>query len=253
MHSRMLLRNTRVFSVLGCRGHRCGLSDATVCCLQFQHLCFAFAVLLFSLSLVVAEETQRFNSDEAAMIQMFGDDMLQENAAEVVRQTQTFPPEQRYQELCRWVFPSEGHGFRIGGSLGRPAGESADVAEPNATELSEYPESRWIHCPARDLLAVADQLNRLESVKHLVSAFIAEDNEQRLAQETLLTLVEIAESDRDQVAERLAERFGKARNWRDSDAAEQWWTDLLVLWAASENPRTADLVIEDLFGAMQIS
>ncbi|WP_233214486.1 DUF1583 domain-containing protein [Rhodopirellula bahusiensis] len=188
-------------------------------------------------------------SDAASLNHLFGEGVIQENAVEFLSRIRELTPAQQYQELRQWVLPGKGHEIRVGGSIARPAGKTSDVADRHWTTLSEYPESGWIHCPAREMVALATQLNFQSELKSQIAELQPVGEQQIQAKETLSTLLAIAASDREDVLQRLTERFAKNRHWQDLNAAELWWSDLIILWAAVENPATTDLVIEELFGA----
>ncbi|MEP6167802.1 MAG: hypothetical protein ABJ208_03790, partial [Rhodopirellula bahusiensis] len=188
-------------------------------------------------------------SDAASLNHLFGEVVIQENAVAFLLRIRELTPTQQYQELRQWVLPGKGHEIRVGGLIARPAGKTSDVADRHWTTLSEYPESRWIHCPAREMVALATQLNCQSELKSQIAELQPVGEQQIQAKETLSTLLAIAASDREDVLQRLTERFAKNRHWQDQNAAELWWSDLIILWAAVENPATTDLVIEELFGA----
>ncbi|TWU01660.1 DUF1583 domain-containing protein [Neorhodopirellula pilleata] len=191
-------------------------------------------------------------SDHAAMNAIFGDSVLAQNSRQIIVQARNQTPEERYSFLSRWVLPGRGHDFRIDGTIDRSLSDHDDMADPFAS-LVDYPESTWLLCPARELVQLADQMGRLGELRVQVSGLSAISQNGSLGRSTLLTLIDIAELQRDRVAEQLAERFTPVRDEHDPHAVPQWWSDLIVLWSAMENPATGDLVIEDFFGAFNIN
>ncbi|MEM8666911.1 MAG: DUF1583 domain-containing protein [Planctomycetota bacterium] len=184
------------------------------------------------------------------MNQLFGEEVLTENAAELCRRTRVMPAEQKYKSLCDWVLPGRGHSFRIRGAIRRsedPIGQT-EIARTILGPVSQFAESSWISSPARDLIQVADQLNQLDELADRIQAITTNDLQ---AQATLLTLIAVASDKTNIVAARLEEQFGWQRTAATEITVDQCWRDLLVLWAASENPRTQHLVTDDLFGAFR--
>ncbi|MCA9140944.1 MAG: DUF1583 domain-containing protein [Planctomycetales bacterium] len=194
-------------------------------------------------------DADRMADDRAVTNQLFGEDTFEQNAVEFIRRVRLLPENRQYDQLSNWVLPGQGHGFRIGGLITRPPGPSTDIADQDETNLAAFPEATWIHCPAREWVTQAVKLDRLGEMMQAVMAVPSTSTQPSFEQITLLTLIEVAQGDRDRVADRLAERFARTRTWEDENAEQQWWSDLIVLWAAAENPATTDLVIEDLFGA----
>lgn len=189
-------------------------------------------------------------SDDAALHAIFGEPVLSQNATQIVVTSRNLPPEPRYEYLSRWVLPSQGHGFRIDGVIQRLPSHDVDTAEPSLTRIADYAETHWIICPARELVQLASELGRLNELREHTLRQTA--NDQDAAQATLLTLIDIASGQRDRVTEDFAKRFTGARSDQTASDAWQWWSDLLVLWSAMENPHTADLVIEDYFGLFKL-
>ncbi|WP_161604750.1 DUF1583 domain-containing protein [Roseiconus nitratireducens] len=188
-------------------------------------------------------------SDSAALAQLIGESVLAGNAAAVCDRSRTMPAESKLKALSEWVLPGNGHGFRLGGTFRRGEGRSIDRADPAVTDLRDFPESEWIASPARQLIRVAQQLGRLDDLRKRLQRFRPVDPRQQKNQATLLTLIEIVSGDASAVAKRLDDRFAAQRKPEDSDAIRQGWCDLLVLWMATEEPRTSHLVRRDLFGA----
>ncbi|WDQ16279.1 DUF1583 domain-containing protein [Rhodopirellula sp. P2] len=210
------------------------------------------AVLWMSVDVRSADSPRTAESvmdDATALNHLIGEKTLQENAVQFLTRIDELTPAQQYEELCRWVFPGNGHGLRIEGSIARPAGTTPDVAARSWVPLSEYPESGWICCPARELITLAVKLELETELKARIVEWKPIRDDQHQAKDTLLTLLAIAESEQADVLQRLTERFAKNRPWQDQNAAEVWWADLIVLWTAVENPATTDLVGEELFGA----
>ncbi len=186
-------------------------------------------------------------SDHNALVAIFGQPLLAQNAANVCLETRELPAEQRFDRLSRWVLPGSGHSFRVHGTFRRPPGVSTDVADETVQNLDAYPESQWILSPARELIKTAAELGRLQELKQRIESFQLAEKKHTDAQTTLQTLVEIAAGDTRAVAERLEDRFAWERQSQDSDALSHKWADLLVLWSVAENPATAHLVTEELF------
>jgi len=217
-------------------------------------------VMLMALQLPIARavepagevKTLSKPSDDVALNAIFGEPVLSQNAKRIVVTSRGLPPEQRYAYLSRWVLPNHGHSFRVDGSIERLTEYDVEVADPTIMQLADYPESQWILCPARELVQMARELGRLGALREQVLQQTAIANDATNGQATLLTLIDIAANERERVTDHLAERFTGGRNEQDADAALQWWSDLIVLWAAIENPKTADGVIEDYFGAFML-
>jgi hypothetical protein len=203
-------------------------------------------VMLVVTQLPQAKAAER--GDGAALNAIFGEPVLSQNATQIVVTSRSLPLEPRYEYLSRWVLPNQGHGFRIDGVIQRLPEHDVDTADPSVLRIADYPETHWIVCPARELVQLASELGRLDDLREQALQQTRTENGQDLAQATLLTLIDIALGQRDRVAEDFAKRFTGARSDLDANAARQWWSDLVVLWAAMENPHTADLVIEDYFG-----
>ena len=208
--------------------------------------------LMVSLNVCIADTPlaeELVKDDSVALNHLFGENAIQDNAVQFLARMDDLDPPQRYEELSKWVLPGNGHGLRLGGSIARPAGATADVAARDWIPLSEYPETEWIHCPARELVHLSVELGREPELKKRIAEWNPAGNDQVRAKEAMVTLLTIAESDLNGVRHHLIERFAKNRHWQDPNAADLWWEDLIILWAAAENPSTTDLVIEDLFGA----
>ncbi|EKJ98946.1 hypothetical protein RBSH_05747 [Rhodopirellula baltica SH28] len=208
--------------------------------------------LMVSLNVCIADTPlaeESATDDSVALNHLFGENAIQNNAVQFLAQMDDLDPPQRYEELSKWVLPGNGHGLRLGGSIARPAGDTADVAARDWIPLSEYPETEWIHCPARELVHFSVELGLEPELKKRITEWNPAGSDQARAKEAMVTLLTIAESDLNGVRHHLIERFAKNRHWQDPNAADLWWEDLIILWAAAENPATTDLVIEDLFGA----
>ncbi|MGV3486416.1 MAG: DUF1583 domain-containing protein [Planctomycetaceae bacterium] len=191
-------------------------------------------------------------SDDAALNAIFGEAVLGQNARHVVVKSRELPPEKRYADLSRWVLPHHGHGCRIDGTIQRLPPHDVDVADPSVMRIADYPEAHWILCPAWELVRLARELGQLDAVREQVLQQASAAIDQGDSRTTLLTLIDVAANERERVAEQLAERFRETRDEAVTGAAQQWWSDLIVLWAAMENPATADLVIEDYFGVFDL-
>ncbi len=160
-------------------------------------------------------------SDDAALNAIFGEPVLSQNATQIVVTSRELTREQRYDHLSRWVLPNHGHGFRVDGMIQRLPGHDVDVAGPSVTRIVDYPEARWIVCPARELVQLANELGRLDELREQALQQTGTPNGQDPAQATLLTLIDIAADQRERVAEQLTIRFSGARNDQDTSAARQ--------------------------------
>lgn len=216
-------------------------------CASWQRpLLTALLIALLTDSITAADHV----SHQAALCQIFGEQALQRNAALVCLKTRALPIEQRFDQLAQWVLPGHGHSFRLGRSFRRselPKGQ-AELADGTLSDLKGYPESAWMLSPARDLIDVATELNRVDQLTRLIETHEPSDQQQANAQTTLLTLIEIAAGDASAVGDRLEDRFAWQRTPANSGTASLRWSDLLVLWSAATNPATAPLVRAELFG-----
>jgi len=210
-----------------------------------------FLVALIACQLPAAHTTEP--SDAAALNAIIGESALTKNATQIIITSRRLPPEQRYAYLSQWVLPNHGHDYRMEGTIERLPQHAADIADPSVLDVADFPESNWIICPARDLVQLARELGRLHILRDQVLRQPAVSNDSKTSQETLLTLIDIAAHQRERVTEQIAERFSAVRNEQDDDAVGQWWSDLIVLWSAMENPKTADLVIADYFGVFELN
>lgn len=209
-------------------------------------------ILAWWLVMLVVNPLPKAKADErgdgAALNAIFGEPVLSQNATQIVVTSRSLPLVPRYEYLSQWVLPNQGHGIRIDGLIQRLPGDDVGVADPSITRIADYAEAQWIICPARELVHVASELGRLDELREQVLRQTGAANGQDPAQATLLALISIELGERERVAEHFAKRFAGVRNDQDANAAWQWWSDLVVLWSAMENPQTADLVIEDYFG-----
>jgi len=117
---------------------------------------------------------------DAALNDILGDDILQQNVAKVRDDAKRLPLAERYQLLSDWVLPGKTHSqFRLSMSF---APEGA-VGESINGELQS---------PAMDLVEVAALLGRLDDLRARVSESAPTSNRASRCRNTLLVLIDIA-------------------------------------------------------------
>lgn len=103
--------------------------------------------------------------DSIALNEILGESILTQNSAKIIRAARRLPPEKRYAYLFRWVLRDDGHDCRIDGTFRRSISDRVDVAQSATTSIANYPEAKWLLCPARELVELASNMGRLDTLR----------------------------------------------------------------------------------------
>lgn len=162
-------------------------------------------------------------SDERALNQIFGDRFVALNVREARKHAASLPPAASFDFLREWLLPSESHNsIRL----------SAEFI-PNDSLLAH--SGGTLVSPAFDLVATADQLNRLDELQRLIEATRFNEEIEQRNRLALLLLVHVQRGDIEKaltVFDDLQTRV-EAKVYPE---LHERWPETLVLWKAAEVP-----------------
>ncbi len=173
-------------------------------------------------------------ADRRGRAAVIGESFHALNADDVLRRARALKAGERYALLLDWVVPGESHsGFRLYGhfapAAAPPVGKSpARRAQPGGA----------LEAPARELVAAAGELGRLDELAGRVEKAAADSDQDRRGRLALLALVRSAQGRDEEAADALKQLLPLSQKL--ADGAPDWarWPELVAASSALRRSKT---------------
>ena len=209
-------------------------------------------------NLAAISDPDRDRADRLALNSLFDDKYIADNILEVRRDAAEMLPPERYEYLADWVLPGRDHaGFRLYGMFSptHPALPTARYTLAERTRLEEAEKHGGariqtggsLFAPALDLIAIAEQLGRLDVLRERVESAGEKtgDSGWRRGRLALLILIDISRRDFESADRQLVD-FCQLAVEPAFSAAERW-PEMLVFSAALRHREIHQLPGESAF------